>query len=60
MSTYPPKVSDLVVAGAVVSRAIPDYQETVVILKTHQKPAAKEVIQQELAKMREILGIRRA
>ncbi|MDQ0220742.1 hypothetical protein ELQ35_02130 [Peribacillus cavernae] len=60
VSTFPPKVSDLAGSGAAVSRAIPDYQETVVILKTHQKPAANKVIQQELANMRNILGIRRA
>lgn len=59
VSAFPPKVSDLAGAQAVGSRAIPDEMETVVILKSLHKPAAEEVIQQELANMREILGIRR-
>ncbi|RFU61093.1 replicative helicase loader/inhibitor [Peribacillus glennii] len=61
VSAFPPKVSDLVGAGAVgCCRAIPDVKETLVILETRHKPASKEVIKQELAHMREILGIREA
>ncbi|PLT33505.1 replicative helicase loader/inhibitor [Bacillus sp. V5-8f] len=58
-SPYPPKISDLVGGNPVASRYVPDDKETVVVLYTREKPASEEVIQEELAKMRQILGIRR-
>ncbi|WP_153127320.1 replicative helicase loader/inhibitor [Peribacillus tepidiphilus] len=58
-SAFPPKISDLVRKTSAVSRFIPSYEETKSILYTNQQLAKEECIQEELAKMREILGIRR-
>ncbi|MBT2690132.1 hypothetical protein J7I93_18345 [Bacillus sp. ISL-47] len=59
-SPYPPKISDLVRKSAMVSRAIPNCLDTDCIVPIAWKPASEEVVQAELAKMREILGIRRS
>lgn len=59
-SPYPPKISDLVRKTAAVSRAIPDCRDTASIVPSAWKPASEAVVQAELAKMREILGIRRS
>ncbi|KAF0822784.1 MULTISPECIES: hypothetical protein [Cytobacillus] len=59
VSPYPPKISDLVRKSAAVSRAVPDCRDTAYIVPTSWKPAREEVVQAELAKMREILGIAR-
>ncbi|MDM5227210.1 replicative helicase loader/inhibitor [Cytobacillus sp. NJ13] len=59
VSPYPPKISDLVRKSAAVSRAIPDCRDTAFIVPIPWKPASEEVVQAELAKMREILGIAR-
>ncbi|KAF0820872.1 MULTISPECIES: replicative helicase loader/inhibitor [unclassified Cytobacillus] len=58
-SPYSPKISDLVRKPMAVSRAIPDCRDTALIVPTSWKPAREEVVQAELAKMREILGIAR-
>lgn len=58
-SPYPPKISDLVRKSAAVSRSIPDCWDTAYIVPPAWKPASEAVVQAELAKMREILGIRR-
>jgi len=56
-SSYPPKVSELICKTEAGSRAIPDEDETRYILILKEKPASKEVVEQSLAKIREILGI---
>ena len=56
---YPPKISDLIRKPAAVSRVIPGCEDTTYILHMDYKPASREVVERELAKMREILGIRR-
>ncbi|MEK3822906.1 hypothetical protein MKY20_27955 [Cytobacillus sp. FSL W8-0315] len=57
VSPYPPKISDLMRKSAAVSRAIPDCRDSAFIVPISWKPASEEVVQAELAKMREILGI---
>ncbi|MEH7342516.1 replicative helicase loader/inhibitor [Bacillus sp. JJ1532] len=57
-SPYPPKISDLIRKPAVVSRVIPGCDDTTYILHMDYKPASREVVERELKKMREILGIR--
>lgn len=59
VSPVPPKVSDLIRKKTASSRDIPNVMETMAFLSRHVEPAKEEVVQQELAKMREILGIRR-
>ncbi|WP_409300285.1 hypothetical protein [Peribacillus sp. SCS-155] len=58
-SPYSPKISDLVAAKETTNRYIPDLEETHTILNNKPKPATEAVIQEELAKMRDILGIRK-
>lgn len=58
-SPYPPKVSDLIRKPAAISRVIPSSDDTAYILQMDYKPASEEVVERELARMREILGISR-
>ena len=58
-SPYPPRVSDLVCKPEYVSRAIPNGEETKILLTSVGKPASKEVVERSLAQIREILGIKR-
>ncbi|MCP3740423.1 hypothetical protein [Rossellomorea sp. BNER] len=58
-SPYPPMLSELTRKAENISRVIPDSQDTIAILYPTSKPANDEVVQAELAKMREILGIRK-
>ncbi|MBS4223341.1 replicative helicase loader/inhibitor [Lederbergia citrea] len=58
-SPYPPKISDLVRKPETCARAIPNVEETTYIFTHKRKPASEEVVQAELRKMREILGIER-
>ncbi|MBM7583542.1 trans-aconitate methyltransferase [Bacillus pakistanensis] len=58
-SPYPPMLSELTRKEENISRVIPDRTDTIAILYPTSKPANEEVVQTELAKMREILGIRR-
>jgi hypothetical protein len=57
-SPFPPKIADLLPKSS-QGRTVPNAGETRVIITARHKPASKAVIQQELANMREILGIRR-
>ncbi|MDQ0221346.1 hypothetical protein ELQ35_15665 [Peribacillus cavernae] len=57
VSQFPPKVADLVDGGEGVSRYVPGIQETIAVLNVDQKPASDNVILEELARMRKILGI---
>jgi hypothetical protein len=56
-ASFPPKICDLISTSDGVSRAIPDAKETYTQLKNDHRPASKEVIKAELAKMRKLLGI---
>ena len=58
-SPYAPRISDLIRTKENGARFIPDYEETRAFLNTQTKPASEEVVQQSLAKIREILGIQR-
>ena len=58
-SPFPPKLSDLVRKKPSASRDIPNVAETLKILYNNLVPAKEETVQRELAKMREILGIKR-
>jgi hypothetical protein len=58
-SPYAPRVSDLIRKPENSSRAIPNVEETIAFLYHQEKPASEEVVQQSLARMREILGIQR-
>jgi hypothetical protein len=55
-SIFPPKVSDLVQKSPLAT-TIPNPEETKIMIYTTHRPARKEVVQREMAKMREILGI---
>jgi hypothetical protein len=55
-SAYPPKVSDLIQKSS-QAMTTPNSNETKKIIKKRLLPANEEVVQKELAKMREILGI---
>ncbi|MEH7523577.1 replicative helicase loader/inhibitor [Bacillus sp. JJ1503] len=58
-SPYPPKISDLIRKPAAVSRVVPSCDDTMHILHIDYRPASREVVERELARMRKILGIRR-
>ena len=58
-SPYAPRVSDLIRKPESSSRAIPNVEETIAFLYQQEKPASVEVVHESLARMREILGIRR-
>jgi Loader and inhibitor of phage G40P len=58
-SAYPPKLSELILKPAGTSRVIPNCDGTDDLLTVEHKPASEKVIQAELRKMREILGIKR-
>jgi hypothetical protein len=55
---YPPKVVDLI-PKSTAKPTIPSQDETKFIIKMRERPASEVVVQRELAKMREILGIKR-
>lgn len=55
----PPRVSELMKKNTVFSRAVPDLEETEANLVVSVRRASAEVVRDQLAKMREILGIRR-
>jgi len=56
-SSYPPKIAQIIQKQSMDSRVIPSIEETNQIIYVRQKPAQESVIQEELAKMRKILGI---
>ena len=56
-SPYPPRVSELVCKPENGSRAIPNHEDTRLIIEIEERPASKEVVEQSLAQIREILGI---
>lgn len=58
-SSYPPKISELIRKPAFGSRDIPDAEETRVLLYQPIQPVSEEIVQQSLAQIREILGIKR-
>jgi hypothetical protein len=58
-SPYPPRVSELVCKPENGSRAIPNQEDTRFIIEIKERPASKEVVEQSLAQIREILGIQR-
>ena len=58
-SPFPPRVSELVCKPENGSRAIPNGEDTKIILNSQDKPASKEVVERSLAQSREILGIKR-
>lgn len=58
-SPYAPRVSDLIRKPEVSSRAIPNVEETIAFLYQPRKRASDEVVNESLAKIREILGIQR-
>ena len=58
-SPYPPKISELVRKKAAGARTIPNDRETEHSLKSDYAQASPEVVQAHLAKLREILGIKR-
>ncbi|WP_338470940.1 hypothetical protein R4Z10_19535 [Niallia sp. XMNu-256] len=58
-SPFPPKVSDLLCKPKNGSRAIPNDEDTKIILTSPYQPASKEVVERSLAQIREILGIKR-
>ena len=58
-SPYPPRISELICKAENSSRAIPNGDDTKYILYVKEKPASKEVVERSLAKIREILGIKR-
>lgn len=56
-SVYPPRIADLLNKPLATSRFVPDTEETAYIVATRERPASREVVEAELAKMRKILGI---
>jgi hypothetical protein len=58
-SPYAPRVSDLIRKPEISSRAIPNVEETIAFLGQPGKRASDEVVQDSLARMREVLGIER-
>ncbi|WHY83822.1 replicative helicase loader/inhibitor [Siminovitchia fortis] len=54
-SVYPPKIADLLKKPA-SARVVPDPEETERITAGNEKPASREVVESELAKVRAILG----
>lgn len=58
-SPYPPRISELLCKPENGARAIPNGEDTKVILYVKEKPASKEVVERSLAQIREILGIQR-
>ena len=58
-SPYPPKIAQLIQKKQVDSRAIPSLEETSQLIYKQEDPARPSVIEEELAKMRKILDIRR-
>ena len=58
-SPYPPRVSQLVCKPENGSRAIPNHEDTRFLMEMKEHPASKEVVEQSLAQIREILGIQR-
>ncbi|MGN1385952.1 MAG: replicative helicase loader/inhibitor [Bacillus sp. (in: firmicutes)] len=57
-SDFPPKIKDLIAEGEKQHSIVPGYEETVVLLADMETGSPSEVAQQELAKMRAILGIK--
>lgn len=58
-SPYPPKISELFQIQPVNSRVVPNEESTSFLLQMPYEPAKEEVVQEELRKMRELLGIKR-
>ncbi|MCM3111970.1 hypothetical protein [Lederbergia lenta] len=58
-SPYPPRIVQLVRKQTATSRMIPSIEETSKCAQQNSKPAQEQVIQNELKKMRAILGINR-
>jgi hypothetical protein len=58
-SPYPPRVSELIRKPENGSRAIPNLEETRVLLAVGERLASEEIVQQSLANIRELLGIER-
>ncbi|WP_428909791.1 hypothetical protein [Niallia sp. Krafla_26] len=58
-SPYPPRVSELICKPENGARAIPNREDTRFIIQLNGCPASEEVVEQSLAKIREILGIQR-
>ena len=58
-SPYPPRISELVCKPENGSRAIPNHEDTRFIMEIKERPVSKEVVEQSLAQIREILGIHR-
>ncbi|MEK5521804.1 MULTISPECIES: replicative helicase loader/inhibitor [Heyndrickxia] len=56
-STYPPKIADIIGKSASMSRVVPSYEHTVPKLHFQNKRASEDVITDELAKLRKVLGI---
>ena len=56
-SEFPPKVKDLIQNEMDVSANVPGYQETQALLEETYGGSSSEIAQQELAKIRKILGI---
>ena len=59
-SLYVPKISDLVRTEGVRTYLVPSSEETKMSLSSEIQTASADVIQTELAKMRQILGIERS
>ena len=59
ISPYPPRISELIRKPEHGSRFIPDVEETLGFLYQPIQRASEEVVQQSLAEIRKILGIRR-
>jgi hypothetical protein len=59
LSSFPPKICDLISTSDRLSRVIPDVTETATNLKNDQPPANEDVVKAELANIRKLLGIQR-
>lgn len=57
-SVYPPKIADLL-RKPPATRIIPSPKETIMLITGQKRPASREVVEKELAKMRKILNIKR-
>ena len=58
-SDFPPKMRDLIEEEKPLSSNVPSYEETMTLFGVKAERSSSTVVQEELAKMREILGIRR-
>lgn len=57
-SEYPPKIKDLIQEEKPLSSNVPGYEETISLLGEAAVRSSSSVAQEELAKMRAILGIK--